>query len=256
VAKKRPEPAAPPPDAVDAPYIIPALRPLAVRLADLNLDPDNARLHPPESVDAIRRSLAELGQHRAAVVQRDGMRVRVGNGMVLAARQLGWEWIAAAVVDEDDVAATARSIADNKVGELSQFDPAALAKAAALVLSGTDGQILSTGFTKEEMSWLVRSQGLVGEGDDPANHWRGMPEFNQEDKTAYKTLHVHFKDQRAYEAFSRVVNQTLTPKTRAIWYPQAEIERYADKRYADESDVPDLHRVERSVGVASDGQGS
>lgn len=70
---------------------------------------------------------------------------------------------------------------------------------------------------------------------DAAELWKGMPEFEQEDKTAYQSIHIHFKNQDAVEEFSRLINQTITDKTRSLWFPYIEIERYADKRYSDES---------------------
>jgi hypothetical protein len=62
-----------------------------------------------------------------------------------------------------------------------------------------------------------------------------MPEFEQDDLTGVQAIHVHFKTRADVEAFAELIGQKLTDKTRAIWYPEAEIERYADKRYSDES---------------------
>ena len=59
-----------------------------------------------------------------------------------------------------------------------------------------------------------------------------MPEFVQEDKTAFRSIPVHFKDQAAVDAFAALVGQTITEKTRFLWFPEIEIESYADKRYA------------------------
>lgn len=104
-------------------HILPGLHPLAVEVADLNIDPENARRHGPRDIEAIKDSLEELGQHRPIVVQAEGMTVRVGNGTLLAARDLGWRWIAALVVEEDRMTAIRRSILDNRTAELSAWDP-------------------------------------------------------------------------------------------------------------------------------------
>lgn len=61
--------------------------------------------------------------------------------------------------------------------------------------------------------------------------WRGMPEFTHEDLSPVKTLYVHFESRADLLAFARLVEQPLTTRTRSIWYPKAEIGRYADKRY-------------------------
>lgn len=61
--------------------------------------------------------------------------------------------------------------------------------------------------------------------------WQGMPEFVQEDLTPWKSLTAHFETKEDYNKFSKLVGQRLTTKTQSIWYPEAEIGRFADKRY-------------------------
>ena len=50
-------------------------------------------------------------------------------------------------------------------------------------------------------------------------HWKGMPEFEQENKNTYKTLYVHFRNKEDYEAFAKLIEQNLTEKTKSIWHP-------------------------------------
>ena len=102
--------------------IIKGLRPLATKISRLTPDPKNARAHDERSVDALKRSLADLGQHRPIVVQKQGMIVRAGNGLLEAAKALGWNYIAALIVDEDDTAAIKRALTDNRTAELSTWD--------------------------------------------------------------------------------------------------------------------------------------
>jgi hypothetical protein len=64
-------------------------------------------------------------------------------------------------------------------------------------------------------------------------HWQGMPEFDQRKLTSEKQLIVHFADLDALKAFAELVGQRITPLTQSIWFPEAEIGRFADKRYAD-----------------------
>jgi hypothetical protein len=40
--------------------------------------------------------------------------------------------------------------------------------------------------------------------------------------SAYKSIHVNFACQADYDAFSELIGQKLTEKTRSIWYPPAE----------------------------------
>lgn len=65
----------------------------------------------------------------------------------------------------------------------------------------------------------------TGEGQqiDYKKEWEGMPEFQQEDKTAIKSIVVHFGTQRDIDAFSQLTGQKITEKTKFIWYPKLEI---------------------------------
>lgn len=76
--------------------------------------------------------------------------------------------------------------------------------------------------------------GMNGQPIDPMAEWQGMPEFEQGDKTAYQSIHVHFKNREDVDAFASLVGQKIGEHTRAIWYPEIEIGRYGDKRYVSE----------------------
>ena len=65
--------------------------------------------------------------------------------------------------------------------------------------------------------------------------WKGMPEFIQEDLESRKSIVVHFANLEDMEAFSKLIGQRVTLRTRSIWYPEAEIGHFANNRYADES---------------------
>ena len=58
-----------------------------------------------------------------------------------------------------------------------------------------------------------------------------MPEYAQEDLRAVQSIHIHFKTQKDVEDFAALIGQKITDKTRSVWIPQIEIERYADKTY-------------------------
>lgn len=102
--------------------IIKDLKKFSIDIHELSKDPSNARTHDDKNLEAIRSSLSKFGQRSPIVVQRDGMVVRAGNGRLEAAKQLGWDKIAALVVDDDNVTATAYAIADNRTGELATWD--------------------------------------------------------------------------------------------------------------------------------------
>lgn len=83
----------------------PRLAPFLVPIADLMLDPTNARGHDsdPRNLEVIRASLARFGQQRMPLTA-SGV-VRCGNATIQAARALGWTHLAA--IESDLVAETA-----------------------------------------------------------------------------------------------------------------------------------------------------
>lgn len=67
---------------------------------------------------------------------------------------------------------------------------------------------------------------MNGQAIDPMAEWQGMPEFNQEDINAFRSIIVHFDTQEALEEFSGLVKQKFTNKTKWIWYPKKQYESY------------------------------
>lgn len=136
MAKKKPlapaasrdaEPALPPLDSPALAHLAPQLRPLAVRVETLTVDPHNARAHDDASLAAIAASLRAYGHLKPLVVNRATKTVIAGNGQLQAARRLlGWEWIAAVFVEHDPATAAGFAIADNRSAELSSWDEQAL----------------------------------------------------------------------------------------------------------------------------------
>lgn len=94
------------------------LRPLLVPISKLKEDPENARKHSERNVSVIAHSLSKLGQHRAAVVTKDGTCV-VGSGMLQAARALDWTHVAAVRCEDDAATRKLRAVTDNRSGSES-----------------------------------------------------------------------------------------------------------------------------------------
>lgn len=67
--------------------------------------------------------------------------------------------------------------------------------------------------------------------NDPYEEWDSMPEFTGEDKTSYQSIHVHFKNAEEVAEFAAIIGQSLTEKTRSIWYSQRERMDYGDEYY-------------------------
>lgn len=78
------------------------------------------------------------------------------------------------------------------------------------------------------------SPATIEVSNQPTNaeqEWKGMPEFVQEDKGPFRSLIIHFFDQKGVDEFAALIKQKITDKTRMTWYPEMVIEKAADKRY-------------------------
>jgi DNA modification methylase len=122
-------------------HIAESLRPLAVPVTEIQLDPANARLHDERNLDAIKASLAAFGQRKPVVINRRTGYLEAGNGTLQAALSLGWNHLAVVYVDDDPSAAAGFSIADNQSATLATWDKDKLA--SLLELTDEDDERLS-----------------------------------------------------------------------------------------------------------------
>jgi hypothetical protein len=76
------------------------------------------------------------------------------------------------------------------------------------------------------------------DADEYETEWRGMPEFNQPDNGAFRQIIISFDDQAGVDAFARAINQTLTPKTKSVWYPPRPTNKVFDLFIFDEQNAP------------------
>ncbi len=141
------------------------LLPLAVAITDPILDPRNAREHPEENLDQIKLSLLRYGQCKPVVVNRRTGIIVAGNGLVLAARELGWLRVAVARVDLTDSEALAYGLMDNKSGLSSTWNLPNL-KDVLQDLDTGDFDMRFTGFSDKEIEDLM-TQFHVGGGAGP-----------------------------------------------------------------------------------------
>lgn len=210
-------------------------------------NPRNARVHSPEQVEQIARSIGEFGFTIPVLADEDG-EIVAGHGRRLAAqliyqrggtirlpsgRAIPPGTVPVLVADGwTDEQRRAYTLADNAIALNATWDDDLL-RIELGALEVEEFNLDLTGFSKVDLGRLLDDGSPAG-GVDPNAAWQGMPEFDQRDKTAFRTLPVHFKDQAAVDAFAKLVGQPITDKTRFLWFPEIEIERYADKRYAAE----------------------
>lgn len=119
-------------------------------ISELRPDPRNARKHGKRNLATLCASLEQFGQRRAAVIRSDGT-VLAGNGMLEAARSLGWSNLSVTVVPDDwsDERARAYALADNRTGELAEWDSEVLG-GHLKDLQGAGWDVAALGFDEPE----------------------------------------------------------------------------------------------------------
>lgn len=132
--------------------ITPNLRPLAVPVASLALLPGNPRRG---DVDAVAASLARFGQRKPIVVRASDRVIIAGNHTFQAAQRLGWEEIAAVLVDDDDATAQAYALADNRTAELGGYDDELLLELIRSVGIADADLLADTGWSEDAIAELV-----------------------------------------------------------------------------------------------------
>lgn len=122
-----------------------------VPLDALHTSPRNPRRG---NVIAIAESLNANGQYRP-IVARDTGEILAGNHTYLAAQHLGWDTIAAVILDVDDATATRIMLADNRTAELGGYDDDALLTLLAAVAE-VDAELIGTGYTADDLALLTQ----------------------------------------------------------------------------------------------------
>lgn len=123
-----------------------------VEVDALQLDERNARAHPDKNLRVIEQSLAKFGQQKPIVVDHEGV-VIAGNGLLMAARNLGWPTVAVVRTALGDDLARAYALADNRAGDLSEWDWGSLARELE--------NLKANGFDLAEIGWEPHEAELV-----------------------------------------------------------------------------------------------
>lgn len=145
--------------------------PSALTIADLRMDPRNARKRTARNSAMIQESLQEVGAARSIVIDEDG-RILAGNGTVEAAGQVGIERLKIVEADGNEIVAVRRrgltetqkkrlALYDNRTAELAEWDADVLAGMKA------DGFEFEKIFEGEELNAILGKASLVLEDAFP-----------------------------------------------------------------------------------------
>jgi hypothetical protein len=189
----------------------------------------NARTHSDDQIEQIAASIKEFGFLNPIIIDEHNGIV-AGHGRVLAAELLGIDSVPAVQVSGlSDAQRKAYIIADNKLAlnagwslDMLQIELQSLSD-----MGGIDLEL--TGFTGVELDVLMGPRGA----NNASEEWVGMPEFDQTDKSSFRSILIHFKDTGAINDFAKLVGQNISDKTKYLWYPPDETGTVVDKVYSD-----------------------
>lgn len=179
-------------------------------------NPMNWRIHPGAQQQALEGVLDTVGWVQDVIVnQRTGHLVDGHLRCQVAARN-GDKTIPVVYVDLSE---------EEEALVLATIDP--IAAMAATDRSKLDDLLQSVQSDDERVQALIDGLGIREGIIPPVDYdaeWQGMPEFQQEDLSAWKSIIVHFDNFDNMAAFSQLVGQVITEKTKSIYYPKKERE--------------------------------
>ena len=184
---------------------------------------NNSRVHTEQQIEQIAASINEFGFNNPLLINADN-RVIAGHGRLEAAELLNMNKLPCVVIEGlTEEQERAYIIADNKIAMNASWDIDILKIEMSDISEFMD--IALTGFTEMEFS------SLFGESVTAMEAWEDMPEFTQESKEAFKKMIVHFATQEHVNKFAELVKQSITEKTKYIWFPEIIIEKSSQKKY-------------------------
>ena len=174
---------------------------------------NNPRLHSDFQINQIVKSIKEFGFVNPILIDETNT-ILAGHGRFMAAEKLNYSEIPTVkITDLDEKQKKALVIADNKITLNSVWDTDKLwEQVRELGDSGFDLDILA--FDEHEMLPMLDNN-VVHDLDD---EWENMPEYINDDKTAYKSMIVHFLDENSFKDFQQKIGQDCTEKTKFIWH--------------------------------------
>lgn len=159
-----------------------------VLIRDLTPWAKNPRKNDP-AVDAVAESIRRFGFASPILARVEDGRVIAGHTRLKAAIKLGMEAVPVRYLDLDDDSANALALADNKLGELAEWDDAALAE----ILSGLGDDAKGLGWNDDEIASLLAE---MPDGDA----WdEGMSGLQDEDRPPFREMSFILHDDQAAE---------------------------------------------------------
>lgn len=202
---------------------------IMIPVGDLKPYENNARTHSESQVEQLTKSIKQFGFNNPILVQ-DDLTVVAGHGRLLAAKKLGMTEVPVIKLrhlTREQVKAYV--LADNKLALNAGWDDEILKAELQAIQNAGEVDMEAIGFSDAEMAQLLQ-EAIV---DNAAAEWKDMPEYINEDKTAFRSIIIHMAGQAEVAEFAELIKQNITPKTKSLWYPEQVKMDTKSKTYGD-----------------------
>jgi len=173
----------------------------------------NWRIHPKNQQDALSGVLNSVGWVTGVIVNKRSGTIVDGHLRAALSISRNEPTIPVIYVDLTEAEEALILATLDPISAMAATDADKLRELMELVRDSVQDEMLDNALNQ------IKGANNIIDEFDWQSEWKDMPEFTSEDKTPKRTLYVHFADDKDVDAFSRLVKQTITDKTKFIWYP-------------------------------------
>jgi len=203
------------------------------KIADLKFAEYNPRRLTESQAQELRRSLEKFGCVDPVIINVNPERKNV----IIGGHQRCRTW---AEMGHKDIDCVETHLTYEEERELNirlnrntgEFDVALLEKFFKF------DELVGWGFEAFELPFRELAEEL--EKVDAEKEWKdaGMPTFDHQNLSPVRQIIVSFSDDKAVQAFAALTGNTITNKTRSVWYPPQPYSPEADKFYGQTAEEP------------------
>lgn len=175
---------------------------------------ENANEHPEQQIKDLVKQFKFNGMSSPLEVEEGSNDIVAGCGRWLAAKKAGMKKVPVYFRTYDSYSHKyARMTADNGTARQSIMDFTSIHENLKnLHLDEIDLLGISNfKFEPDQETELI---------NDLSGEWNGMPEFDHDDITPFRTIYVHFKSNKEVADFFKMIKQDFTDDTKSIWHPK------------------------------------
>ena len=180
-----------------------------------------------KAIDQVANSIQRFGFGSPIIVRKADNTIIAGHTRYQASLKLGLTQVPVRYMDLSPTEAELYAIADNKIGELADWNNEKLSEIIQKH-NMSDVDVTKLGFTDFELDML-----LSDAVDDMSeiDEWTDMPEFINDDDEPFKSIKVHFETEEDMAEFARLIGQNITESTTYLYHPKKEHHPNKDLRY-------------------------